>query len=123
MSALKSRDVEVVVYCSPSKSQTLRRVNPIRRVPERPREDKVVFFYGANIHSSVFRRYPEAPGGCAYDRWHAYPDWVMDTWHPYEKAMYPKYFATREKRKLEYIENFERLKATWPKEETADGHH
>jgi NADH dehydrogenase (ubiquinone) 1 beta subcomplex subunit 9 len=27
----------------------------------------------------------------------------LDYWHPLEKAQYPKYFATREIRKMEYI--------------------
>uniref|UniRef100_A0A6V7LME4 NADH dehydrogenase [ubiquinone] 1 beta subcomplex subunit 9 n=1 Tax=Bracon brevicornis TaxID=1563983 RepID=A0A6V7LME4_9HYME len=49
-----------------------------------------------------------SPGGCAYDRESPSPDWVLDYWHPTEKAMYPKYFALREKRKLEYIEFYKK---------------
>ncbi|XP_029655718.1 uncharacterized protein LOC115229524 [Octopus sinensis] len=30
---------------------------------------------------------------------------ILDTWHPFEKARYPKYFALREKRKHEIVEN------------------
>ncbi|KAK0183262.1 hypothetical protein PV327_001321 [Microctonus hyperodae] len=48
--------------------------------------------------------FPESVGGCAHEREVIPPDWVLDYWHPTEKAMYPKYFATREKRKKEYIE-------------------
>ncbi|XP_034952340.1 NADH dehydrogenase [ubiquinone] 1 beta subcomplex subunit 9 [Chelonus insularis] len=45
----------------------------------------------------------DSPGGAAFQRYTPPPDWVVDYWHPTEKAMYPKYFATREKRKREYI--------------------
>ncbi|KAJ2952182.1 hypothetical protein O0L34_g4462 [Tuta absoluta] len=41
--------------------------------------------------------------GVAYGRVVTPPDWVLDYWHPLEKAQYPNYFATREKRKCEYI--------------------
>lgn len=42
-----------------------------------------------------------ATGG-AYNREPYIPDWVLDYWHPIEKAMYPKYFARREQMKDEY---------------------
>jgi NADH dehydrogenase (ubiquinone) 1 beta subcomplex subunit 9 len=47
---------------------------------------------------------PNAPGGVAYNRDIAPPDWLLDYWHPMEKSMYPKYFALREQRKKEYEE-------------------
>ncbi|OQR66346.1 NADH:ubiquinone dehydrogenase-like [Tropilaelaps mercedesae] len=53
-------------------------------------------------------KFPESPGGVAYERVAKTPDWVLDAWHPLEKAQYPKYFATREKRKLEFIEMCEK---------------
>ena len=51
-----------------------------------------------------YKKFPESPGGCAYQRDPIPPDWILDYWHPMEKAMYPKYFATREQRKKEYEE-------------------
>ncbi|CAG9574850.1 unnamed protein product [Danaus chrysippus] len=42
-------------------------------------------------------------GGVAYKRVVEPPDWVLDYWHPLEKAQYPEYFETREIRKCEYI--------------------
>nr|KAG5707157.1 hypothetical protein BaRGS_017841 [Batillaria attramentaria] len=36
------------------------------------------------------------------------PDWLLDIWHPYEKAQYPEYFAKRELRKKEFIERWEK---------------
>ncbi|XP_063992561.1 NADH dehydrogenase [ubiquinone] 1 beta subcomplex subunit 9 isoform X1 [Diachasmimorpha longicaudata] len=57
-----------------------------------------------------------SPGGCAYDRGGVSPDWVLDHWHPTEKAMYPKYFALREKRKLEYIEFYKKQYPNAPTE-------
>lgn len=44
-----------------------------------------------------------SPGGCAYEREVTPPDWVLDYWHPLEKAQYPEYFARREERKKEYV--------------------
>lgn len=78
-------------------------------------------------------RFAHAPGGPAYDRKRYIPDWVsicvathihpslrtnlnwevlwfkvLDTWHPYEKAAFPDYFARREMRKKEFIERWEK---------------
>jgi len=53
-------------------------------------------------------KFPHSPGGTAYERSHDLPDWVLDYWHPYEKAQYPEYFARREQRKKEYVEMWER---------------
>lgn len=44
-----------------------------------------------------------SPGGCAYEREVIPPDWILDYWHPLEKAQYPEYFARREQRKKEYV--------------------
>ncbi|KAH9515527.1 ndufb9, NADH-ubiquinone oxidoreductase [Bulinus truncatus] len=53
-------------------------------------------------------KFPDSPGGVAYQRTSPPPDWLLDTWHPYEKAQYPEYFALREIRKKEYIERWEK---------------
>ncbi|KYM99822.1 PREDICTED: NADH dehydrogenase [ubiquinone] 1 beta subcomplex subunit 9 [Cyphomyrmex costatus] len=47
--------------------------------------------------------FPDSPTGVAYDRKSYVPDYVLDYWHPLEKAMYPKYFARREQMKDEYM--------------------
>jgi len=49
-------------------------------------------------------KFPNCPGGVAYQRRAHTPDWVIDYWHPFEKAAYPDYFETREKRKVEWVE-------------------
>ncbi|ERL86856.1 NADH dehydrogenase [ubiquinone] 1 beta subcomplex subunit 9 [Dendroctonus ponderosae] len=49
------------------------------------------------------RRFPDSPGGVAYQREVIPPDWVVDYWHPLEKAQYPEYFARREQRKKEFV--------------------
>lgn len=41
--------------------------------------------------------------GTAFERNVPAPDWVLDYWHPLEKAQYPDYFACRELRKEEFI--------------------
>ncbi|CAB0018282.1 unnamed protein product, partial [Nesidiocoris tenuis] len=41
--------------------------------------------------------------GNTYGRAHQAPDWVLDYWHPLEKAQYPEYFLRREKRKQEFL--------------------
>jgi len=58
-------------------------------------------------HPQPFK-WPDAPGGVAYGREYTIPDWILDMWHPYEKAQYPEYFAVREKRKQEYIDRWEK---------------
>jgi NADH dehydrogenase (ubiquinone) 1 beta subcomplex subunit 9 len=50
---------------------------------------------------------PKSPGGVAYAREVLSPDWVLDYWHPLEKAQYPEYFAKREQRKKEYLKFYE----------------
>lgn len=47
--------------------------------------------------------FANSPGGIAYGREVELPDWVLDYWHPLEKAQYPDYFARREQRKKEYV--------------------
>ncbi|KAF7275911.1 NADH dehydrogenase (ubiquinone) B22 subunit [Rhynchophorus ferrugineus] len=59
-----------------------------------------------NLHYHV-RQFPNSPGGVAYGRVVIPPDWVLDYWHPLEKAQYPEYFARREQRKKEYIKFWE----------------
>ncbi|CAG0897092.1 unnamed protein product, partial [Cyprideis torosa] len=48
--------------------------------------------------------FPHSPGGVAYERRFPRADYIIDYWHPLEKAMFPDYFARREQRKKEYIE-------------------
>ncbi|XP_028176886.1 NADH dehydrogenase [ubiquinone] 1 beta subcomplex subunit 9 [Ostrinia furnacalis] len=55
------------------------------------------------------KKFPLSPGGVAYERIVNPPDWVLDYWHPLEKAQYPEYFKKREQRKKEFI-------AMWEKE-------
>ncbi|KAG7215530.1 hypothetical protein INR49_014697 [Caranx melampygus] len=42
--------------------------------------------------------FPDSPGGTSYERYECYkiPEWVLEHWHPSEKAMYPDYFSKRE---------------------------
>ncbi|GLH04155.1 NADH dehydrogenase [ubiquinone] 1 beta subcomplex subunit 9 [Gryllus bimaculatus] len=63
---------------------------------------------------------PLSPGGVAYARTVNPPDWVLDYWHPLEKAQYPQYFACREQRKKEFIELWEKQYGKPSKE---DLHH
>lgn len=55
------------------------------------------------------KQFPHSPGGSAYARIVEPPDWVLDYWHPLEKAQYPEYFARREERKKEYVKYWEKL--------------
>lgn len=54
------------------------------------------------------RRFANSPGGVAFEREVVPPDWVVDFWHPLEKAQYPEYFARREQRKAEYLANWDK---------------
>jgi len=58
-------------------------------------------------HPQPFK-FPNSPGGVAYGREPRIPDWLLDTWHPLERLQYPDYFAKREQRKQEYIEQYEK---------------
>jgi len=58
-------------------------------------------------HPQPFK-FPNSPGGIAYGREPHVPDWILDMWHPLERAQYPEYFARREQRKKEYIERWEK---------------
>ncbi|XP_044255879.1 NADH dehydrogenase [ubiquinone] 1 beta subcomplex subunit 9-like [Tribolium madens] len=49
------------------------------------------------------RKFTNSPGGTAYLREVTPPDWIIDYWHPLEKAQYPEYFARREERKREFV--------------------
>lgn len=60
------------------------------------------------VHFDMFLLVPCGPGGVAYNRELIPPDWVLDYWHPLEKAQYPDYFARREQRKKEYVEWWEK---------------
>lgn len=51
---------------------------------------------------------PNSPGGVAFGREVDLPDWLLDYWHPLEKARYPEYFARREQRKKEWVEMWEK---------------
>ncbi|KAL3288449.1 hypothetical protein HHI36_002894 [Cryptolaemus montrouzieri] len=66
------------------------------------------------------RKFPESPGGVAYNRAVPVPDWLLDYWHPLEKAQYPEYFAKREEMKKEYVKLWEKLYKDIP---TGNSHH
>lgn len=71
-----------------------------------------------NLHGSPIK-FPESPGGVAYQREHPTPDWVMDYWHPLERAQYPEYFKRREQRKKEFLVWWEKQ---YGKPSSAEGH-
>lgn len=61
----------------------------------------------------------KSQGGVAFAREVIPPDWVVDYWHPLEKAEYPEYFARREQRKAEYIKLWEQKYGKYE----PSGHH
>ena len=71
-----------------------------------------------NSHPQPFK-FPNSPGGIAFGREPHLPDWMLDMWHPLERAQYPEYFARREKRKLEFIQSWEKKYG----KPSADEHH
>ncbi|XP_041455655.1 NADH dehydrogenase [ubiquinone] 1 beta subcomplex subunit 9-like [Lytechinus variegatus] len=48
-------------------------------------------------------------GGTRYERNIPAPEWVLNHWHPIEKARYPYYFARREKRLAEEQARWDQL--------------
>ncbi|XP_012216684.1 NADH dehydrogenase [ubiquinone] 1 beta subcomplex subunit 9 [Linepithema humile] len=63
--------------------------------------------------------FPNSARGGAYGREVHVPDYVLDHWHPLEKARYPKYFERREKMKDEYEEWYYK---TYPEEKKIKDH-
>lgn len=59
--------------------------------------------------SCIYSSVANSPGGCAFEREVIPPDWILDYWHPLEKAQYPEYFARREQRKKEYVIWWEKM--------------
>jgi len=49
-------------------------------------------------------QFPNCPGGVAYGREPVSPDWVLDLWHPMEKAQFPDYFSKRNELKKKHID-------------------
>lgn len=72
----------------------------------------------SNIHYQPIT-FPNSATGGAYGREVHVPDYVLDYWHPLEKAMYPKYFARREQMKNEYEEWYYK---TYPEEKKIKDH-
>uniref|UniRef100_A0A2K5EUT1 NADH dehydrogenase [ubiquinone] 1 beta subcomplex subunit 9 n=1 Tax=Aotus nancymaae TaxID=37293 RepID=A0A2K5EUT1_AOTNA len=62
------------------------------------REAEEDFWYRQHPQPYIFS---DSPGGTSYERYECYKvsENCLDTWHPSQKAMYPDYFAKREKGK------------------------
>ncbi|XP_061786994.1 NADH dehydrogenase [ubiquinone] 1 beta subcomplex subunit 9 [Nerophis lumbriciformis] len=67
--------------------------------------------------------FPDSPGGTAYERYDCYkvPEWVLDHWHPSERAMYPDYFSKREQWKKLREESWDKEVAQLQAETPAGG--
>lgn len=74
----------------------------------------------SDINTSFRNLVANSPGGCAFEREVIPPDWVLDYWHPLEKAQYPDYFARREQRKKEYVVWWEKQ---YGKHDANEHHH
>lgn len=82
----------------------------LEKAEEKFKEDQHPYhIHGQPLH-------PYSKNGIAYDRDFKSPDYVMDMYHPLEKAQYPYYFAKREQMKDEYIALW-RKKMMKPEEE------
>uniref|UniRef100_A0A6G1S538 NADH dehydrogenase [ubiquinone] 1 beta subcomplex subunit 9 n=1 Tax=Aceria tosichella TaxID=561515 RepID=A0A6G1S538_9ACAR len=58
---------------------------------------------GHPYYVSGIEIHPYSKDGIAYGRCEESPDYVMDYYHPLDKARYPYYFAKREEMKKEYL--------------------
>ncbi|XP_011553236.3 NADH dehydrogenase [ubiquinone] 1 beta subcomplex subunit 9 [Plutella xylostella] len=72
------------------------------------------------IQHPIPKKFTYSPGGVAFEREVEPPDWVLDYWHPLEKAEYPEYFKRREERKKQFIEMWEK---EYGKEDPKSAHH
>ncbi|XP_017777452.1 PREDICTED: NADH dehydrogenase [ubiquinone] 1 beta subcomplex subunit 9 [Nicrophorus vespilloides] len=82
-----------------------REIKDMRIVKDLMNKAEDELFQKAHWHP---RKFPESPGGVAYAREVIPPDWVLDYWHPLEKAQYKDYFARREQRKIEFIREWDK---------------
>ncbi|XP_075985474.1 NADH dehydrogenase [ubiquinone] 1 beta subcomplex subunit 9-like [Anticarsia gemmatalis] len=67
-----------------------------------------VFMKQNPLPSAKFARSYGIAGGVAAERLVTTPDWILDYWHPLEKAHFPEYFERRECRKCEFIQQWHR---------------
>lgn len=67
--------------------------------------------------------HPYSKEGIAYGRNMLSPDFVMDNYHPLEKAQYPYYFAKREAMKEEYLKLWKKKMVKPGSPETSTGGH
>jgi NADH dehydrogenase (ubiquinone) 1 beta subcomplex subunit 9 len=95
-------------------NRNIKDVNEINRIVEEAKRELFL-----NQHPQP-RKFANSPGGVAYDREAIPPDWVLDCWHPLEKARYPDYFAKREQRKKEYLKIWD---SQYAKDVKDDHHH
>ncbi len=65
---------------------------------------------------------PDSPGGVSYAREPRSPDWVLDAWHPMEKAQFPEYFARRAQLKKDYIDWYVKKYGITKFDEQDEGH-
>ncbi|CAH2101062.1 unnamed protein product [Euphydryas editha] len=81
-----------------------------------PKDQRLLYRIGEHElfmtqHPVPIAKFPRSvgiAGGVAHARVVEPPDWVLDYWHPLEKAQYPHYFKRRECRKKEYIDKWEK---------------
>lgn len=72
-------------------------------------KNQIYSFYSYINYCAFFFTVPDAPDGVTHGRGGSpLPDWLYDYYHPLEKAQYPTYFATREKRKKEFMQWYDR---------------
>uniref|UniRef100_A0A2A4JFX2 NADH dehydrogenase [ubiquinone] 1 beta subcomplex subunit 9 n=1 Tax=Heliothis virescens TaxID=7102 RepID=A0A2A4JFX2_HELVI len=82
------------------------KITDMRKAVELLKEGEQELF---SLQHPIPRCFATSLGGVAHERVVTPPDWVIDYWHPLEKAHYPEYFKRREERKKEFI-------AMWEKE-------
>ncbi|XP_070777953.1 NADH dehydrogenase [ubiquinone] 1 beta subcomplex subunit 9 isoform X2 [Enoplosus armatus] len=78
--------------------------------------------FWANQHPQPYI-FPDSPGGTSYERYECYkvPEWLLDHWHPSEKAMYPDYFSKREQWKKLRMQSWDKEVAQLQAETPASG--
>ncbi|KAL0861582.1 hypothetical protein ABMA27_009081 [Loxostege sticticalis] len=101
----------VARYCVRYQQVILRNEFEKNRIVCDPQEQRILLWSGEHqlfqkkhpIPIAKFARSLGIAAGVAHGRVVEPPDWVLDYWHPLEKAQYPEYFKKRECRKCEYI--------------------
>lgn len=98
---LEGRFRKLVLRAEFDKYKNIKDMREGKRILEMGEKKHFDLSHPIHVHGQPLHAYSKE--GIAYGRNLESPDYVMDHYHPLEKAQYPYYYAKREEMKDEYI--------------------